>query len=43
MDGLELLALAYHWPPEVGRAMDVDEFAEWVRRAEKIIRARGGL
>lgn len=43
MDGLELLALAYHWPPEVGRAMEVAEFVEWVRRAERIIRARGGL
>lgn len=43
MDGLELLAIAYHWPPSVGREMDVDEYAEWVRRAERLIRARGGL
>lgn len=43
MDGLELLALAYHWPPEVGREMEPGEFAEWVRRAERIIRARGAL
>ncbi|WP_114649094.1 GpE family phage tail protein [Pseudothauera hydrothermalis] len=43
MDGLELLALAYHWPPEVGRAMDVAEFAEWVRRAQAALKARGGL
>lgn len=41
MDGLELLALAYHWPPEVGRAMDLDEFAHWVRRAERVLKARG--
>ncbi len=43
MDGLELLALAYHWPPDVGRGMEVNEFAEWVRRAERVIRARGVL
>lgn len=42
MDGLELLALAYHWPPDVGREMEVCEFAEWVRRAERVIRARAG-
>lgn len=38
-----MLALAYHWPPEVGRGMDVAEFAEWVRRAERAIKARSGL
>jgi len=43
MDGLELLALAYHWPPEVGREMEPSEFAEWVRRAQALIRARAGL
>lgn len=43
MDGLELLALAYHWPPDVGRGMDVAEFAEWVKRAERVLKARGGL
>ena len=43
MDGLELLALAYHWPPEVGRAMDLDEFMDWVRRAERAIKSRGAL
>lgn len=43
MDGLELLALAYHWPPEVGRDMDLTEFAEWVRRADRFLRARSGI
>lgn len=38
-----MLALAYRWPPEVGRGMDVAEFAEWVRRAERAIKAHGGL
>lgn len=38
-----MLALAYHWPPEVGRGMDVSEFAEWVKRAERALKARGGL
>lgn len=41
MDGLELLALAYHWPPDVGRAMEVAEFAQWVQRAERVLQARG--
>lgn len=40
---MELLALAYHWPPEVGRGMDVAEFSEWVRRAERALKARGSL
>jgi hypothetical protein len=43
MDGLELLALAYHWPPEVGREMELSEFAEWVRRAERVLKARGAI
>ncbi|GIX31359.1 MAG: hypothetical protein KatS3mg124_1831 [Porticoccaceae bacterium] len=42
MDGLELLALAYHWPPSVGREMDLDEYREWCRRAEAVLKARGG-
>jgi hypothetical protein len=35
MDALELLALAYGWPPEVGRAMSPEELGDWLRRAGK--------
>ena len=41
MDGLEALALAYGWSPEVGRDMSLGEFAEWVERAMRWIKARG--
>lgn len=38
-----MLALAYHWPPAVGREMDVDEFAEWVKRAQQVLKSRGAV
>lgn len=41
-NGLERLALAYGWPPDVGRAMDPAEFSEWTRRAEAVLKARAG-
>ncbi len=42
MDGLEHLAVAYGWPPSVGREMEPDEFADWVDRAGKWIKGRYG-
>jgi len=42
MDGLEVLAVAYGWPPHVGRDLPVTEFAEWVSRGQRWIRNRFG-
>lgn len=41
MDGMELMALAYHWPPAVVREMDIDEYRQWCRRAQAALKARG--
>lgn len=40
MDGLESLALAYGWPPAIGRAFELDEWREWVSRAHRVLRQR---
>jgi hypothetical protein len=42
MDGLELLARAYHWPPSVGRDFEVDEWRVWVDRAARLVTQRRG-
>ncbi len=40
MDGLECLALAYHWPPSVGLDLELDAWREWVSRADRVLRHR---
>lgn len=42
MDGLECLALAYHWPPSVGMEFDLEDWREWVSRAERVLSRRTG-
>jgi len=40
MDGLEALALAFGWPPSVGRDLSLDEWPDWVARAQRALTAR---
>lgn len=42
-DGLERLALAYGWPPAVGQDMDPGTFAQWVQRADRVLKTMGGV
>ncbi len=40
MDGLELLAAAYGWPPSVGMDMTIDDYAAWTDRAKRWLKAK---
>ncbi|WP_019561747.1 GpE family phage tail protein [Caldimonas manganoxidans] len=39
---MELLALAYRWPPSEAERMDIDEFVRWSKRADEALKARAG-
>lgn len=40
--GVELMALAYRWPPSEAERMDVEEFLRWAKRAAQALKERAG-